>query len=84
MTIKPFKIEIPQAALDDLYGRGWLSMADGNYALTEAGQAVRDDVEQKTDAYFYAPWDVIDDTIFNEFTDILQRLHDSCQSLINK
>jgi hypothetical protein len=84
LAYRGFYTEDWQTALDDLCGRGWLSMTDSNYALTKAGQAVRDDVEQKTDAYFYAPWGVIDDNIFSEFTDILQRLHDTCQSLIKQ
>jgi hypothetical protein len=84
LAYRGFYTEDWQAALDDICGRDWLTMTDGNYALTEAGQAVRDDVEQKTDAYFYAPWDVLNGDEFAELTGLMQQLHDTCQNLINQ
>jgi hypothetical protein len=84
LAYRGFYTEDWQIALDDLCGRGWLSMTDGNYTLTKAGQTVRDDVEQKTDGYFYASWNVLNGDEFTELTGLMQRLHDTCQSLINQ
>jgi hypothetical protein len=84
LAYRGFYTEDWQIALDDLCGRGWLAMTDGNYALTEAGQTVRDNVEQKTDAYFYAAWDFLSESEFDELTGLMQQLHDTCQNLINQ
>jgi hypothetical protein len=44
------------AALDDLARRGWLRAEGEVYRLTPAGQAVRDEAEERTDSAFYIPW----------------------------
>ena len=46
------------AALEALAQRGWLEpiAASGDYRVTDAGRAVREEVERQTDRYFYAPW----------------------------
>ena len=40
-------------ALGELQRRGWV---DGQGQVTPIGKALRDAVEQLTEAYFYAPW----------------------------
>jgi hypothetical protein len=83
LAYRGFYTEDWQTALDELCGRGWISLVDGIYSLTDQGQAVRDDVEQKTNAYFYASWDILSDTEFDELTGLMQKLHDTCQNLIS-
>lgn len=82
LAYRGFYTEDWQSALDNLCGRGWLSLSNGNYAITDAGQTVRKDVEQKTDAYFFASWDVLTDAEFDELTSLMQKLSDTCQNLI--
>ena len=36
--------------------RGWVEQAAETYAVTLTGWAIRQNVEQKTDEYFYRPW----------------------------
>ncbi len=45
------------AALQRCVERGWMAVnADGVYSVTEAGQTMRQEVEDATDNYFYAPF----------------------------
>lgn len=44
------------AALAELAARGWVSAGADGHAITSDGRAVREQVEQATDAYFYASW----------------------------
>jgi hypothetical protein len=59
-----------QAALIDLVERGWLKREGEEFRLNDAGYAARQAAEEKTDEYFYAPWDVLDEAEIAE----LQRL----------
>ncbi len=51
-----------QQALDELEKRGWITLTFDGYEITDSGKSVHDDVEQKTDAYFFAPWSCLNDT----------------------
>lgn len=52
-----YAVEDYAAALRDLAARGWLEEdAPRHYRLTKEGRRVRDEVEQRTDSYFYGPW----------------------------
>jgi len=42
--------------LVDLARRGWVEQVAESYTATTAGWTVRQEVEQKTDEYFYRPW----------------------------
>jgi hypothetical protein len=59
-----------QAALAELVERGWLKREGEEFHFNDAGYAARQAAEQKTDEYFYAPWDVLDEAEIAE----LQRL----------
>jgi helix-turn-helix protein len=68
------------AALEDLARRGWLERFDTEaYRAAEAGQAVRAEVEQRTDAYFYAPWSCLSGDAIAEAHALLLRLRDGLQ-----
>jgi hypothetical protein len=43
-------------ALAELVARAWIVPDGGGYLLAAAGRAVRDQAEQTTDRYFFAPW----------------------------
>lgn len=47
------------AALDELASRGWVATGGEGYTVTDAGRAVRDEVEGYTNGAFYAPWDAM-------------------------
>lgn len=44
------------SGLQDCVKRGWLDETDGTYTLTDLGRKAHQEVEQRTDSYFYAPW----------------------------
>ena len=60
-----------ETAIEELVRRGWLE-ADGTagrYRATAAGQALRDEVEARTDLYFYQPWSVLSDGEWDELSE---------------
>lgn len=59
-----------QATLTELVERGWLKQGNDEYRLNDAGYTVRQAAEERTDAYFYAAWDVLNEDEVAE----LQRL----------
>ena len=55
------------ASLATLTEHGWAEhMADGRFALTEAGRNLRQAVEDQTDANFYGPWRALSATELDE------------------
>jgi helix-turn-helix protein len=62
--------------------RGWLRRAEGDsYTVTDAGQAVRAEVEWHTDDYFYAPWRGFSEAAIAETHALLMNFRDE---LINQ
>jgi DNA-binding PadR family transcriptional regulator len=68
--------EVYAQALTDLVARGWLTEEDGRYRLTPAGAALRQEAEEATDRYFYAPWTCLDEGELAELSDLLTGLRD--------
>ncbi|MCB8945058.1 MAG: hypothetical protein H6658_15030 [Ardenticatenaceae bacterium] len=68
-------------ALTQLTQRGWLSVADGVYSLTEAGQTVREEAERLTDRYFYRPWAVLNLDEVQAMRDLLAKLAAGLEAL---
>ena len=64
-------------ALAECARRGWLRRAEGDaYTVTEAGRAVRAEVEWHTDDYFYAPWRGFSETAIAETQALLVSFRD--------
>ncbi|HET9223735.1 MAG TPA: hypothetical protein VFO07_14580 [Roseiflexaceae bacterium] len=70
-------------ALAELARHGWLAPAGdtGAYQVTEAGRLMRSEVEQATDAYFYAPWSSLAESEIALAHDLLIRLRDDLQAI---
>ena len=70
--------EAYQSALGDLIGRGWVRAAGDAerraFEVTAAGRQVRDDAEAATDRFFYAPWQVLNETEVDDLRELLTRL----------
>ena len=60
------------AAILELVHRGWLEAdtVPGRYRPTATGNVLRDEVEARTDLYFYQPWSVLTD---DEWDDLVTR-----------
>jgi len=61
-------------ALQELRQRGYLDGPDDAPQVTAAGREFRDQVEQDTDRYFYAPWSCLDEAARRELARLLGRL----------
>jgi predicted transcriptional regulator len=48
-------------SLDELAGRGWLEMTKEGVQLSDQGRQIRQEAEQTTDRYFFAPWQELGD-----------------------
>ena len=67
------------AALAELAGRGWVSAGPDGHAVTDDGRAARQQVEQTTDAYFYAPWADLPAAEILEMRDDIESLRESLE-----
>ncbi len=63
MSFHGFSAEDYAQHLQPLVDRGWLTLTNDSYAITEAGQAVRWQAERDTDQLFYQGWDLSDEEI---------------------
>jgi hypothetical protein len=68
--------EVYAQALADLVARGWLTEEDGRYRVTRAGAGLRQEAEEATDRYFYAPWACLDEGELAELSGLLARLRE--------
>jgi DNA-binding MarR family transcriptional regulator len=64
------------AALDQLVERGWLIKEGEAYRLTEAGQKLRDDVEEQTDRYYNAGFSTLIEAELAELQTLLTEFRD--------
>lgn len=58
LNFRGFTAENYADFLQPLVERGWLALDGSHYSVTEKGQTVRDEAEQKTDHYFYHTWQI--------------------------
>jgi hypothetical protein len=65
-------------ALEDLQRRAWLEPGpeSGTYQPTSTGRSVRQQVEQLTNSYFYAPWSCLSDTEITRVHDLLVQMQE--------
>jgi hypothetical protein len=61
-------------ALHDLIERGLVEEAAGTYRVTERGRALRQEAEEATDRYFFAPWVCLNEDEVEELRTLLMRL----------
>lgn len=62
-----------QDVLDQLVMRGWLTIDQDTYQVTQRGKAVRKDVEALTDRYFYAGWSCLKEEEVTELHELMTR-----------
>ena len=63
-------------AAGELIACGWVAGHEDGYRVTEAGQAVRQQAEETTDRYFYAPWGCLDGGELRKLGELLAGLRD--------
>jgi ribosomal protein S19E (S16A) len=74
-------VETYQQALDEMKAAGWLSKSSEGYQLTDKGQSLRQEAEEQTDRYFFAPWAALNSGETAQVHHLLTRLRDSLQGL---
>jgi DNA-binding MarR family transcriptional regulator len=62
------------AALGELVKKGWVAEKDGAYQVTDAGQKVRQDVEDQTERYYALPFAAFSAAELDELEKALRRL----------
>jgi DNA-binding PadR family transcriptional regulator len=62
------------AALGELVERGWVTQENGKYVTTEKGSKLRQDVEDTTNEYFDAPWEVLTEAETKELKGLMKKL----------
>ncbi len=83
MTFRGYEVNDYEVALQAAKEIGWLEDADapGVYRITQKGKELREQVETKTDEYFYAPWSTLPQEELDELYDLLVRLRERLREL---
>lgn len=69
-----------EQAIGELVERGWLTEDAGEYQVTPSGKEIRQEAEDATDRYFFAPWAVLSQTELEELKVLLHSLRDGLGS----
>jgi hypothetical protein len=81
MAFRGYDVAEYEIAIQAAIELGWVEQAEHHalqvFRLTRHGKQLREQAEQLTDAYFYAPWYVLTQAEINELYDLLTRLRDA-------
>ncbi|MEL7434057.1 MAG: hypothetical protein AAFN11_08915 [Chloroflexota bacterium] len=69
-----YDAEACEQALTLLAEKGWIEQGDDGYVVTETGKQVRDDIEVKTDTFFYQAFDGLTDEDLADFRRLLAEI----------
>ena len=83
MAFRGYEVEDYDIALKAAKEIGWIEEIDsaGGFRLTEKGTRLREQVEEKTDEYFYQPWSTLTNEELDELHDLLTKLRDRLREL---
>jgi hypothetical protein len=81
LPFRGYDVKARAADLAHLASRGWVEEVDGGYQVTEKGQALRQQAEEATDSYFFAPWACLSTYEVIQLHDLLTRLRSGLQEL---
>jgi DNA-binding MarR family transcriptional regulator len=70
-----------EKALHDLVARGWAVAKAGAYQLTPTGRQIREDAEEATDRFYFAPWAKLSDDEVSGLYELLTRLKDNLREM---
>jgi hypothetical protein len=68
--------QVYSLALQDLRVRGFVSGQDSTPQVTPSGKAFREEVEEDTNRFFFAPWIILTEAQIEDMADLLLRLKD--------
>ena len=81
----PFRGHSPETyagALDELVDRGWVQKTADGYQITAQGRTVRQQAEDATNHYFFAPWSGLSTSEIDQLGALLTRLRDRLQGMV--
>ena len=86
MAFRGYEVEDYDIALQAAKEIGWIEESDsaGSYRLTEKGTQLREQVDARTDEYFYQPWSALTHAEREELHDLLTKLRDRLRELRKK
>ena len=76
LSFRQHSVEDYDSALSELVARGWLTQANCDYAITEAGLTVRTEAEAVTERYFFVGWTCLSEAEQSILKDLLAELRD--------
>ena len=78
MSFRGYEIADYEIAIQAAIEIGWVEPANrpDMFRLTEQGRQIREQAEQLTDAYFYAPWSVLGQDELDELYELLTHLRE--------
>lgn len=78
MTFRGYEEYDYEIAIQAAVELGWVEQADrpDTYRLTQEGKQLREQAEQLTNEYFYAPWAILMPGELDELYQLLTKLHD--------
>jgi len=82
MSFRGYEASDYSVALQAAIQIGWAEKADtsDSFRITQKGRTLREQVEQLTNEYFYAPWSVLTDAELDELYDLLLLLREQLNS----
>ena len=81
---RPFRghsVEAYAEALADLANRGWVEQTPDGYQVTDKGRTLRQQAEEVTDRYFFAPWACLSNVEKIQLHDLMTRLRNKLQEM---
>lgn len=86
MSFRGYEVNDYEIALQAAKEIGWLEDSDapGSFRITPKGKELREQVEAKTDEYFYSPWSVLAQDELEELYDLLVKLREGLRELRKK
>ncbi len=82
LPYRSFQADDYQAALNKLVEKGWVSEGKDGYQVSDEGKKVRDQIEDATDANYFAPWNVLSKEDLQTLESTLTALIQANQSLL--
>jgi hypothetical protein len=67
-------------ALNELRERKYISGTRNALLITDLGYKFREEVEEKTEEFFFTPWDCLSDTDMANFSDLMIQMRDGLES----
>ena len=82
LSFRAYEVDDYEVALKAAAQIGWAEQTDapGTYRITSKGRDLREQAEQLTNEYFYAPWSILISSELDELYDLLMKLREQLNS----